>query len=451
MSRIFLISFNTCDYPHEVYPLGLAVVAAALERAGHDIHIYDYLVAGHNDNDLIAAVEKYQPEFICASIRNLDDDVDSSRQTDNREKFTRFGHLLQKARSLVSAPVIIGGAAFSLMPEVLLDLTDADYGIVGEGEKAICRLIVELQNNEKPDRIIYTFESLIPGPEIKGGYYHDSLVRYYYERSGFINIQTKRGCSFRCAYCTYPGLEGCSFRYRDTKEVIDEISRLKKDLGCNRFFFTDSIFNDPAGHYREVAEGIIAEKLDIQWTAYFTPYCMEKADILLCKMAGLYAVELGTDAACSTTLAGLNKMFDWEDVVRANDIVTHADLACAHFVVFGGPDETYQTVEEGIQNCRQLQKCVVIGNTGIRIYYGTSIYGRAQSEGIVDKDTSLLESVYYFSPEVQKDRVDEMITRGWQRQSHLVFPAEKGKMISQAMKKMYNFKGLLWDKIPLSA
>jgi len=451
MSRIFLISFNTCDYPHVVYPLGLAVVAAALERAGHDIRIYDYLVADRNDNDLIAAVEKYQPEFLCVSIRNLDDDLDSSFQTDNREKFTRFGHLLQKARNLVSAPVIIGGTAFSLMPEVLLDLTGADYGIVGEGENAICRLIVELQNNKKPDRIIYGFESLIPSPEIKGGFYDDSLVRYYYERSGFINIQTKRGCSFKCVYCTYPSLEGCSFRYRDTKEVIDEISRLKKDLGCDRFFFTDSIFNDPAGHYREVADGIIAEKLDIQWTAYFTPYRIEKADILLCKRAGLYAVELGTDAACSITLTGLNKMFNWEDVVQANDIVTQAGLACAHFVVFGGPNETYQTVEEGIQNCRQLQNCVVFGNTGIRIYYGTSIYERAKSEGILDKDASLLEPVHYFSPEVQKDRVDEMITRGWQKQRHLVFPPEKGKMISQTLKKIYNLKGLLWDQIPSSA
>jgi len=447
MSRIFLISFNRCDHPNEVYPLGLAVVAQALKCAGHDIHMYDYLVAGHDDNDLMVAIEEYQPEFLCVSLRNLDDDTNSSFQMDNHKKFAQIGHLMEKARNIVSAPVIIGGPAFSLMPEIILELIKADYGIVGEGEKAICRLIVDLQNQKKPDSIIHASDQFIPGNKIKGGFYHDSIVNYYYQHSGFINIQTKRGCPFQCAYCTYPSLEGSNFRYRDTEEVIDEISKLKTDLGCDHFFFTDSIFNDPAGHYREVAEGIIAKKLDIQWTAYFTPYHLEKSDIELCKKAGLYAVELGTDAACSTTLAGLNKMFNWQGVVRANDIITQSGLACAHHVVFGGPDETYQTVEEGIQNCQRLQNCVVFGYTGIRIYSGTLIYKRAQSEGIVNKDTSLLEPLFYFSPEVEKQRINEMITRGWQKNRRLIFPPEKGKMISQTLKRMYKLKGLIWDQI----
>ena len=117
----------------------------------------------------------------------------------------------------------------------------------------------------------------------------------------------------------------------------------------------------------------------------------------------------------------------------------------------GGPAETYQTLEEGIQNCRQLQNCVVFGYTGIRVYPGTSLCQRAQAEGIVDGDASLLEPVYYFSPEVQKDRIDEMIARGWQKDSRLIFPPEKGKMISQTLKKVCNAKGLLWDQIPSHA
>ena len=64
MSRIFLISFNTCDFPHEVYPLGLSFIASALKRAGHEIFVFDYLAANCNDDDLIVAVKEYQPDFI---------------------------------------------------------------------------------------------------------------------------------------------------------------------------------------------------------------------------------------------------------------------------------------------------------------------------------------------------------------------------------------------------
>lgn len=449
MSRIFLISLNTCNHPCEVYPLGMAVVAAALERAGHEVRMYDYLVAGQNEGDLIIAVQEYHPEFIVVSIRNLDDNIDSSYQIDNTKKFMWIGNLIEQIKNVTAVPVIIGGSAFSLMPETILDLTKADYGITGEGEKAIGRLITDLQEHKKTDRIIYGSDFSITGSEIKGGLYEESLVRYYYEVSDFINIQTKRGCPFQCVYCTYPSLEGRHFRYRENEEVIDEISRLKTELGCNSFFFTDSIFNDPAGRYRKLLEDIIAKELDIKWTAYFTPYRLEKADIELCRRAGLFAVELGTDAASTTTLAGLNKMFDWGDVVKANNIITHAGLACAHSVIFGGPDETYETLKEGIQNCQRLENCVVFGYAGIRIYSGALLMERALSEGVVEENTSLLEPVYYFSPAIEKQRMNEMICRGWSKNRCLVFPAAKGEMISQALKQMFNAKGLIWDKMQL--
>ncbi len=449
MSRIFLISLNTCNHPCEVYPLGMAVVAAALERDGHEVRMYDYLVAGRNDADLTVAVKEYHPEFIGISIRNLDDNIDSSYQIDNTKKFTWICDLIKQIKKVTSVPVIIGGSAFSLIPETILDITKADYGVVGEGEKAIGRLVTDLKEHGKADRIIYGSDFSIPGSEIKGGLYDESLVRYYYDRSDFISIQTKRGCPFQCTYCTYPSLEGRHFRYRENGEVINEISRLKSELGCSSFFFTDSIFNDPTGHYRELAEDIIAKELDIKWTAYFTPYRLERADIELCRRAGLFAVELGTDAASTTTLAGLNKMFNWDDVVKANSIITHAGLACAHSVIFGGPDETYETLKEGIQNCRRLENCVVFGYAGVRIYPGALLMERALSEGIVEENASLLEPVYYFSPAIEKQRMHEMICRGWSKNRCLVFPAAKGEMISQTLKQMFNAKGLLWDKIQL--
>ena len=140
-------------------------------------------------------------------------------------------------------------------------------------------------------------------------------------------------------------------------------------------------------------------------------------------------------------------MFDWEDVVRANEIITDAGLACAHYVIFGGPDETYQTLEEGINNCLQLEKCVVFGYTGIRIYRGAPLFERAVAEGVVETSEELFEPTYYFSPEVEKEKMNEMIIHGWRRKRHLIFPPEKGRRISQSLKTMFNAKGLIWDQM----
>jgi len=44
--KIFLVSTNLAETPYPVYPLGMAMVAAALETAGHEIAQFDLLQHG---------------------------------------------------------------------------------------------------------------------------------------------------------------------------------------------------------------------------------------------------------------------------------------------------------------------------------------------------------------------------------------------------------------------
>ena len=43
MSRIFLVSSNTTVDPYPVYPVGMAIIASALTRAGHEVRQFDFL------------------------------------------------------------------------------------------------------------------------------------------------------------------------------------------------------------------------------------------------------------------------------------------------------------------------------------------------------------------------------------------------------------------------
>jgi len=447
MTTFTLVSYNQCDYPYEVYPLGMAVVASALKNAGYTVYQYDCLRQGSDEQSIAEFVRSSQTDFLGFSIRNLDDDIDSSLKLDNQLKIRQLRNMIKACRTVKPLTVILGGPAFSLMPEVFLKLSQADYGIVGEGETALLELVDNVLAGRSSEPIRFARCSQNNNHVSARGEYPAELVSYYYQKSGVMNVQTKRGCPFHCSYCTYPVLEGNRFRFRDPLDVVEDIDRLKTDFGCENFFFTDSVFNDPAGKYREFLDCLIRRDLDIKWSAYFTPYGLSTDDISLCQKAGVTSIELGTDGTSDSTLAGLNKIFSWSDVVKANERITKAGIPCAHFVIFGGPGETYQTVAEGIANCRNMPGCIVFGSTGIRIYPGTEIRKMAVRENMMDPDVNLLEPIFYFSTGLDQSRVDRMIKQGWQKQHRLIYPPSRSRAIINGLKQICGMKGILWDKM----
>jgi hypothetical protein len=164
------------------------------------------------------------------------------------------------------------------------------------------------------------------------------------------------------------------------------------------------------------------------------------------KRAGLYAVELGTDAACDTTLAALGKGFTFADALAVNRACVAERLPCAHFVMFGGPDESMATVAEGLANLAQLEHAVVFAFSGIRILPGTPLLARAIKDGLVDADSSLREPVYYQSPALDGEVMNAMITAAFRKRRDRVFPpAEMQKRL--AIMYRFGYRGLLWDTL----
>jgi lipid biosynthesis B12-binding/radical SAM protein len=148
MSRVLFVASNTCTDPYPVYPLGMAVVSAALAARGHAVRQFDFLAAGRSVAALRAVAAETAPDYVCLSVRNVD-------SADSAE--TAAGVWLGDARRAVAvlreitaAPIIVGGPAFSILPEEILAALGADYGIVGEGERALPDLLDRLAAGERP-------------------------------------------------------------------------------------------------------------------------------------------------------------------------------------------------------------------------------------------------------------------------------------------------------------
>ncbi|HEY3307633.1 MAG TPA: lipid biosynthesis B12-binding/radical SAM protein [Desulfuromonadaceae bacterium] len=441
MKRILLVSSNTTTEPYPVYPLGLAVISAALSAEGHELEQFDFLASGESEQLLRERMKALAPDYVCLSIRNLDN-CDSLSSTSYPEIARRLVEVIREECNML---VIIGGPAFSIMPEELLDFTGADYGIVGEGERLVCDLVRDLSQGAHPPRILRG-KQLLAGHEMASPLYSKELIGFYLEKSGMINLQTKRGCPHGCIYCSYPTLEGNRFRCRDVRSVVDDLERIKTEHGVDSFFFTDSIFNDSDGHYLAVVEEIARRNLSIRWCCYMRPEGIGRSEIALMKRAGLYAVELGTDAASDTTLRSLGKGFTFANALEANRACVAERVPCAHFVMFGGPGETMATVAEGLKNLEQLEHTVVFAFSGIRILPGTALLALAIRDRLLSENAPLREPAYYLSPEIDVQVMNEMISASFRNRRDRIFPPAEGQKRLSIMHR-FGYRGLLWDTL----
>jgi lipid biosynthesis B12-binding/radical SAM protein len=417
--KILLISCNPVVAPYPVYPLGMSVIAEALTQAGHAVRQYDMLANGFSLDALRAAVAGEAPGMVGISFRNLDN-VNACNEVLYIDQLTE---LVGAIRSCCAAPVVLGGPGFSVLPERVLEATGADYGIVGEGERLAVELAAALEAGERPAPRIYLADSALDAAGMMSAAYDDEILAFYQKAGGVTPLQTKRGCPYRCAYCTYPLLEGRSIRPRDCDAVVDDILALQAK-GSRQIFFTDSIFNDQEWHYRELVAAMQRRQVKIPWTGFFRPEVMCSEVIEAMKETGLNAVELGSDATSDATLRGMGKAFLFKDIVASHTCFIRAGLTVSHYFMMGGPGETKETVEEGIANILRLQGAASFVFLGIRILPGTPLAARALREGVISADTDLLQPVYYFSPGVERAWLHERLLDAFKKHRQVVYPPD---------------------------
>ncbi|MDD2703424.1 MAG: lipid biosynthesis B12-binding/radical SAM protein, partial [Candidatus Omnitrophica bacterium] len=441
--KILLISANTAATPYPVYPLGMSVVAGALARAGHEVRQIDFLREGRSPESLKKTAAEFKPDFIGISVRNIDN-VNCANEQRYIDVVRDIVGVFKSSADAV--PVVLGGTGFSVMPEEILAATGADYGIAGEGEESVVEFARGLASGKLPAERIFRARNKLPGMSIEPALYDPRIMKFYQASGNMANVQTKRGCVYKCVYCTYPGLEGELIRARSASAVVDDIRRLIEEHGIRYLFFTDSVFNDDEGHYIRVLEEMRRRRVSVPWTAFFKPDGLKEETVALMKEIGLKAAEIGADAATDTTLKGLGKPFRFADIAAANDIFVRNGVATAQYYMFGGPAETEDTVLEGIRNILSLSKTVSFVFMGIRILPGTALEKIAISEGLLKAGAPLLEPVYYISPVIGRIWLERILRESFDTARSVVFPPDKYESTLQFLHKL-GYAGSLWEML----
>jgi radical SAM superfamily enzyme YgiQ (UPF0313 family) len=413
-TRVLLVSTNRERQPYPVVPNGLACVASALDAAGHEVQFLDLCFAKDPTAAARDASRRFNPDVIGVSVRNIDnsDAIALRHYTPEARDVLRA---LRKATP--KAQIVAGGAAFGVAPEALFRDLEVDYAVAGDGERASVALINALSSGtqigsmpglvrDRNGTVVFTppgedadLDSL-PPPSL-----HRWVDLARYERHGAtIPIQTKRGCVYRCVYCTYRNVEGWGYRTRDPELVADEIEELKVKAGIHHFDFVDSTFNSPPGHAVQVCEAITRRNLGVRLdTTNFTPATASPELLGAMKAAGFRTLGISAESASDAVLEKLQKGFTAAKVREVADRVESYGIRTLWIFLVGGPGETRQSLEETLHfaRCRLHRGDAVYLTVGLRIYPGTTLHRIAIAEGVVPHDSTLLDPTFYFSSQLQ--------------------------------------------------
>lgn len=431
MKRILLVSSNTVVAPYPVPPLGLCLLAESLAER-HDVRVHDGLSdAGAT---LPARVRDFQPEVIGIGIRNLDELVMHDPHSYVPEILERFVRPLRQASD---APLVLGGSGFSLFPHELMARSGADFGVVGEGELALPALIDALERGRDPSAIAGVLtradaaapaRRLAPAAAVTAAALRPSQLERWidfslYRDRGAYSIQTKRGCSHECIYCTYPMLEGRHARVRTPERIVDEIEAVAATLGAITFEFVDSTFNDPPGHAEAICREIVRRRLRVRLrTMGVNPRGVSRELVELMREAGFAQMDSTPDSASEPVIANLRKNFSLAELRETAKAVREAAMPTMWFFLFGGPGETEQTFADSLAFIDReiLPEDMVLMGAGLRVYPGTRLEAIARAEGSLAAADSLLAPRFYVSAALGAGRLQSLVEQACASRPHCV-------------------------------
>lgn len=444
--RILLISANKLIEPYPVYPLGLSYISTYLKKRlpEFDIEIFDLNL--HETKDLILRLENFDPKYVGISLRNVDD----TNSIDSHSFIEGYKNLVDTVRKHSSSKIIIGGSAFSIFPKELCKYLNPDYGICGEGEESFYQLLCSLEQNQidyNIEGLVYLKDSIIVNYK-RMDYlrslelsFEKSIIDYYWQKSGMLNIQTKRGCPHHCIYCSYPVIEGRKVRTLDIDEVVKTLSDLYLNHGIDYVFFSDSVFNIMNDYNCKLAEKIIESKIKVNWGAYFSPHNLDEDMLRLFKRAGLTHIEFGTETISDQQLKNYGKHFTVDDILEKSELCNKVKVNFAHFLILCGFGETEDTLCETFENSKKIKSTIFFPYIGMRIYPRTKLAELAVKENVVDAEDDLLTPRYFISNKVDISTIKE---RAKQTGGKWIFPDEDNQKIMNAMRAK-KWKGPLWE------
>ena len=412
--HVTLINPNICMQKGDFFgtgipymPMSLAWIAGFLRSKGHSITVVDAF--GENpfifrkEGDLIVQgltvqqiLEKIPSNVECIGVyaaKVVADTITKKIVKSLREKFSVPIVLLENTQSVVAYSLKVAGKEF-------LNL-GVDYIILGEGEYRFQKLLECIKNNVTPDfdglyykkgndfvlfdkkEFITNLDELpFPAWDLfplenywKLGYAHGPM------QSRYIPLLTSRGCPYGCKYCVVPETNARRWRFRNAKNVVDEMEHWNKKFGVVEFHWEDLNPTIRKDRMLDISKEIIDRGLHFRWklVAGTKVETMDVNVITQMAKAGCTYISVSPESGSPNVLKLMDKPFNHELGLELVQHMKKEGITTQACFVLGFPGETKEDLN---MTKTYIRKLVRAGIDEVALFIMTPIPGSNKFESV---------------------------------------------------------------------
>jgi len=377
-------------------PLATLHVAALLRRMGHEVSLFDSMLA--------EGVDEFDTSLRAASPKLV------VIYEDNFNYLTKMclGRMRDAACEMIAmarangARVIVAGSDASDQPEAFL-AAGADAVLIGEGVAPLIELVNRLDKN--PSIGTQEWVAHLPGvasrtggqlqltrvgavppdPRIVGQPAWDlvDIERYrtlWQERHGYfsLNMAASRGCPFRCNWCAKP-IWGNHYNRRTAEDVAAEMSYLKHTFQADHIWLADDIFGFHVDWVEAFAQHVNASNGSIPFTIQTRADLMSERMTAALSHAGCKEAWIGAESGSQRVLDHMNKGTKVEELITARERLGKAGIRVGYFIQLGYLGEQL----EDLMATRDLITRAAPDDIGVSVSYplpGTRFYEQVKAQ-----------------------------------------------------------------------
>ena len=396
MKKILLIlpphTFDGGSRAAEGISLGLGYIGKALLNEGYDVEVLDIWLHQFNREQ---AVEK---------IKKLDYDMVGINAFSTQYPYVKWLSEILKEHN--DGPIFLGGPLPTFSAELVLENTDVDICIIGEGEVTVADMVKNINKLDKVAGIVFKRGDEIvrnpPRPPIENIDEIEFPAWELFDVEKYIVLNrmsssgkrpmpiiSGRGCPYNCRFCSKTLFKG--YRSRSIGNIIEEIKTVIDRYDINYIDFVDDLVITSRKRIFELCDAI--EPLNVRWCCQGRVNIVTDEILKRMKKAGCEGIGYGVESGSQKILNSMNKQIK---VQQSKDAVVNTiNLGMDAYIqiMFGYPGETLETLEETIQFFDGLPYKRPVFLSATTPVPGSPLYDECLEKGLIKDEVKYLESL----------------------------------------------------------